>query len=487
MDFTQLIMHFRIVSVSSILLLKIPWTLADYTTTIDAESNWGTWDGWGTSLAWWAKVFGDRDDLADTFFTLQTTQVNDQTLPGLGFNIARYNVGACSWNAVDGESMVESDNIMASRQIEGYWVDWSSEDPESTSWDWTVDANQRSALQKAIARGVTNTELFSNSPMWWMCKNHNPSGASDGSENIQSWNLQQHALYIATVAKAFEDKWGVTFTTVEPFNEPSADWWKADGTQEGCHIDIATQGTIINYLSTNLSSLQLSAVIAASDESLYDQAVANLQSIGSSAISSIARINVHGYQYGSGGRDTLRSLAAAAGKPLWNSEYGDGVASGENLARYLLQDMRLLRPTGWVYWQVLDGGGWGLLDADNEAGSLGSATQKYFVLAQFARHIRPGMRILDGGRDDVVAAYDASQSKLVIVAVNWDSPQYINFDLAGFSERPADGTSVARWKTQIGSGDQYVPYTDTTISGTVFWSMFDTGTVQTFEVGGITL
>ena len=469
----------------ALVLAATPLASADVTTVINAPSNWGTWEGWGTSLAWWAKQFGNRDDLADAFFTLKSTTVNSQTLPGLGFNIVRYNAGASSWKAIGTERMIESSNIKRSRQIEGFWVDWTSADPSSSSWDWSVDGNQRSALQKAIARGANRTELFSNSPMWWMCNNHNPSGASDGGENIQSWNLEQHAIYMATIAKAFQDRWGIRFESVDPFNEPTADWWKAAGTQEGCHMSVSTQATIVNYLSSHLSSRGLSTRIAASDESYYDQALKTLQTIGSGALSKITRISVHGYQYGSGNRGGLRDAAASAQKPVWLNEYGDGVASGENMARYLLQDMRQLRPTAWVYWQVLDGGGWGLIDADNDSNTLGSATQKYFVLAQFARHIRPGMRILDAGRDDVVAAYDASASKLVIVAVNWDATQYFNFDLSRFSQRPPQGATITRWRTQIGSGDRYVKYTDTTMSGTKFWSLFDKNTVQTFEVTGV--
>ena len=53
---------------------------ADKTTTINASSNWGTWEGWGTSLAWWAAAFGDRDDLADIFFSLKSTGLNGQTV-----------------------------------------------------------------------------------------------------------------------------------------------------------------------------------------------------------------------------------------------------------------------------------------------------------------------------------------------------------------------------------------------------------------------
>lgn len=68
--------------------------------------------------------------------------------------------------------------------------------------------------------------------------------------------------------------------------------------------------------------------------------------------------------------------------------------------------------------------------ADNEAGTISSVNQKYWVLAQFTQHIRPGMRVLDGGSSNVMAAYDSSAEKLVIVAVNYGTAQYINFEFA---------------------------------------------------------
>lgn len=349
----------------------------------------------------------------------------------------------------------------------------------------SVDVNQRKALQLAIARGVTKTELFSNSPMWWQTKNHNPSGSSDGSENIQSWNLEQHAVYMATVAQVFKSKYNIAFETVDPFNEPSANWWKADGTQEGCHIDVSTQAQIIGYLDTQLKNRSLSTKIAASDESYYDQAVNNLKTIGSSALGKIYRVNVHGYQGGSGDRVGVNSLATAAGKGVYNSEYGDGDATGQQMASNLILDFRWLKPQAWIYWQVLDQGGWGLINADNDAKTLGGPTQKYFVLAQFARHIRPGMRILDGGADNVVAAYDATNKKLVIVAVNWGSAQYLNFDLSKFKTIPQTNAPVTRWSTQIGSGEQYGKHSDTVINGTKFWSYFGTNVIQTFEVSNV--
>ncbi len=96
---------------------------ADATVTVDPAADHGAWQGWGTSLAWWANVFRDRDDFADLFFTTRTVTYNGTALPGLGLNIARYNLGASSFNEVAGERMVASPNIPRFKQIEGFWQD----------------------------------------------------------------------------------------------------------------------------------------------------------------------------------------------------------------------------------------------------------------------------------------------------------------------------------------------------------------------------
>lgn len=463
---------------------------ADTTTTINASSNWGTWEGWGTSLAWWAKAFGDRDDLADIFFTLETTTLNSVGLPGLGFNIARYNAGACSSNTYDGSSMVASASIKPSRQIDGYWLDWASNDSTSSSWDWAVDANQRAMLTKAASRGANHLELFSNSPMWWMLNNHNPSGSGDGtSDNLQAWSQSSFAIYLAEVAKHAKDSWGITFESVEPFNEPSAAWWKSTGTQEGCHFEVATMAAVIPLVRAELDRRGLTgAMVSASDENSYDEAITTLKGLGSATLAKTGRVNVHGYQQANGQRDDLYSLATAAGLPVWDTEYGENDATGSKLASNLILDFRWLHPTAWVYWQVIDGGGWGLIDGDNDAVTVTAATQKYFVLAQFSRHIREGMRILDGGSDNVVAAYDATNKKLVIVAVNWGTAQYLNFELSDFGTPGKAGQTIPRWSTQISSGDQYVySAADTTQNGTKFWSYFAKNEVQTFEVSNVVI
>ena len=86
----------------------------------------------------------------------------------------------------------------------------------------------------AQARGAS-IQLFSNSPLWWMLNNFNPSGPTTAStDNLLSGYDDAHAIYLATIAAYARTNWGVTFNSIEAFNEPHGSWWTATGTQEGC-------------------------------------------------------------------------------------------------------------------------------------------------------------------------------------------------------------------------------------------------------------
>ncbi|KAG5980440.1 Endo-beta-1 6-galactanase [Claviceps digitariae] len=483
-------MHRSVLSTAVAALAGIPVALADTHTTIDPSQKYGIWEGFGVSLAWWAKAFGDRDDLANIFFTNETQTYQGTNLPGLGFNIARYNAGATNYNKIGDDSISVSPNIKPSRQMDGYWLNWASSDPTSNSWNWTVDANQRLMLQKAKANGANIFELFSNSPMWWMCNNHNPSGNDDAShDNLQSWNYREHAIYMASIDQYARQNWGIGFQSVEPFNEPSSAYWSSKGTQEGCHFDVSTMDQVITFLNSEMSGRNSEAFISASDENSYDEAVNTWQTMEQATQDAVSRINVHGYQGHDGKRDKLYSLAQASNKRLWNSEYGDGEATGTQMAQNLLLDFTWLHPTAWVYWQAVDGGGWGLIQGDNDGKTLGAVNTKYYVLAQFTRHIRPGMTILGSGDDaNTVAAYDAANKVLVIVAANWGDAGYGNFDLSGFTQAGQKGDLVKRWRTSLDGSTLYEEKEDTYIQdGAVFWSWFDGASVQTFEVSGVSL
>jgi hypothetical protein len=469
-------------------LLGRPAT-ADATIAVNPGADFGVWEGWGTSLAWWANVFGDRDDFADIFFTTNAVSYNGATLPGLGMNIARYNLGACSWNSVDGTTMVKSPNIPAFKQIEGFWQDWRNTDPASTAWNWNADAKQRAALLKATARGAMS-ELFANSPMWWMCNNHNPSGASGGGNNLQTWNYEEHAHHLAVVARRARDNWGVTFRTVDPFNEPSSSWWTNTGTQEGCHIDAGIQAQILPYLRTALNNQGLTGVrVSASDETSYDLARTTWGSFGSAVRGVVDQVNVHGYQGSGGRRDLLYNDVRAAGKILWNSETGDKDGTGITMAKNLCLDWTWLHPTAWVYWQVMDpSAGWAAIAYDPDTATPGAVQPKYYVLAQFTRHIRPGMRILNTGNGSAAAAYDAAARRLVIVAVNnTTAAQTYTFNLSAFGT-VTGGTNglVPRWTTVPSGADRYTRRNDTYLSGKSVSLSFPANSVQTLQIDGVT-
>jgi galactan endo-1,6-beta-galactosidase len=464
---------------------------ADATIAVNPATTYGRWEGWGTSLAWWANVFGARDDFADLFFTTKSVAYGGRTLPGLGLNIARYNLGACSPNSVGGQSMAASPNIPAFKQIEGFWQDWNNEDPTSSAWDWTADANQRAALVKAIQRGAVS-ELFANSPMWWMCLNHNPSGASGGGNNLQSWNYRQHASHLAAVALYAKNNWGVNFGSVDPFNEPSSSWWTATGTQEGCHMDATVQAAVLPYLRSELDIRGLSGVrLSASDETSYDLARTTWNSFGASTKALVGQVNVHGYQGSGGRRDLLYTdVVTTAGRKLWNSETGDGDGTGLTLASNLCLDFRWLHPTAWVYWQVMDPStGWAMIAYDQSTLQPTTVQTKYYVMAQFSRHIRPGTTIIDTGVGYAVAAHDAAQKRLVVVAVNSGAAQTLTFDLSRFSAVTGGaGGFVRRWNTLTsGGGDLYTARSDTYLNGRSLSVPFAAGSVQTFEIDGVTV
>jgi hypothetical protein len=191
----------------------------------------------------------------------------------------------------------------------------------------------------------------------------------------------------------------------------------------------------------------------------------------------VGRVNVHGYQYGDGRRDLLRT--AVGNKSLWNSEYGEDDSTGMRLASNLNLDFEYLRPTAWVYWQPLDSGGWGLIRSNPGDNWIGEVNPKYFVLAQYSRHIRQGMTIINGGSRNTIAAYDQPGKKLVIVTTNYGTAQSITHDLSAFSFL---GGSIRRWTTQTGVGDKYALRNDLSLSGKRLTAFFPANTVQTFEI-----
>ncbi len=61
----------------------------------------------------------------------------------------------------------------------------------------------------AQARGAS-IQLFSNSPLWWMLNNFNPSGPTTAStDNLLSGYDDAHAIYLAHHCRLRRTNWGL--------------------------------------------------------------------------------------------------------------------------------------------------------------------------------------------------------------------------------------------------------------------------------------
>jgi galactan endo-1,6-beta-galactosidase len=440
---------------------------------IDPAQDFGSWQGWGSSLAWWGRAIGgtnNADFYADLIYT--TKIVNGY--PGLGLNIVRYNVGG---GGIHQSSENKGPKLQWQMDIHGYWVNSNSDDPGSANWDWSVDANQRAILEKAKARGADMFEMFSDSPMWWMNSNHSTAGSDTGGDCLEPANYRNFTHYLATVARQAKDHWGIHFASIEPFNEPSADWWTYPGRQEGCHFDVATQQKIIALLRGELEKAGLGeTAVAAADENDVDVGLKTWESYGAETRAVVTKINVHGYHKGTNSYrgPNMPALRRVAGsKILWQSEYGDGDGSGYTMARSIIREIRGLNPTAWLYWQPVEPAGkddgWGLVNAnyvdtgDHERPDVSTpfvrANRKFFVYGQLTRYLRPGFHIIGNTDPGSIAGFDVSSKTLVIITVTGDSSTSREYDLSKFRSlgdtvrqvvtTTAPGKSVPDWKQQV--------------------------------------
>ncbi|KAJ3130786.1 hypothetical protein HK101_004943 [Irineochytrium annulatum] len=425
------------------------------------------WEGWGTSLAWWGMaVGGSSNDVfyADAIFTMSPAVElprgnprfpDGSVVPGLGFTIARYNIGGFG-RPGDGhgarrESPAGYTSVPWFKRIEGFWQDWRTRDAERWDWDGR-DRNQRRMLQLAVERGVDKVEMFSNAPMWWMTL----QSCSAGGE-LDASMKGEFAYYMAKCVERAVTRWGVNVTSVEMFNEPSAGWWRFPHNQEGCNIDLLSQSHILDNVRHELSQLPLPSdppTISASDENSMDQALRTFLRLHQLH----SQLNVHAYNGLDPWRDNrVRSSVAkvasshSSGAPrrVWMSEYGDNDARGLKLARTILEDLNHLRPSAWVYWQAVESAGssWGLLngdfwderwaDVDEGRARVTEVNGKYFVMAHFSRFIRPGARLIESKHPGVVAAYDSGPdgggATVTIVAVNFgEEVERMSFEMDGW-------------------------------------------------------
>ncbi|RKP00010.1 hypothetical protein CXG81DRAFT_19974 [Caulochytrium protostelioides] len=348
------------------------------------------WEGWGTSLCWWAAWAGKIsntlyfESLMDHLFTYDK---------GLGLNIVRYNI-------YGGSDPGDKGLFRDYAGEDGFWPG-----PDAP-FDWSRDAPQRRVLFAALARGVTTVEAFSNSPPAWMTVSGKAVGGLSGTaDNLRSDMVPRFAHYLCRVLAYYETQ-GVTFASLSPFNEPLATWWcyeaNKQGFQEGCHHSVATQVAVLDAVREQLRLQKLAEPrLVASEDWSPGWTRDTLQAGGDQLWSRVDQVNTHGYgAMNRKDRAELGDLCRRHRVPLWLSEVGFPHAGLEGLielAEHIILDITAMRCSAWIYWQALEQwGDWGMIhqslrEDDPQTIAL---TSKYHGMKHFTHHIRPGARLL---------------------------------------------------------------------------------------------
>lgn len=442
---------------------------ADYTAVVSPGSPIVTnFEGWGTSLCWWANVVGAYSNRND-YLNLAFTQ--------LKLNIVRYNIGG-------------GENPAATNTITNYSAIMQGFEPTNGVWNGNADANQRWVLRQAVALGVNRVVAFANSPPWWMTVSGSVTGAVGGTNNLQVTYEDAFAVYLATVVSNLTVLDGVHFDFVTPVNEPAASWWTyANGKQEGCHMDAAQQARVVNDLRSELNARSLQGVgIDSPEDNTESSTISDLKSYSGSAFNNVALLATHTYT--ADNPPGVHRVAVSAGRPAWVSEYGDGAADGMAMAQRIHDDITQMGARAWVYWQVVDnGGGWGFLYNPLSTNSSGGYTtnytinEKFYVMGQFSEFVRPGADIISVNDNNTLAAYNPTNSSLVLVMVNTNTTTFkVTYDLSAF-------TSVSSRAAvyQTAAGENLASLASLPITGRQFTSAIPAQSVTTFVLTNATL
>ena len=392
---------------------------------VDPGKRYQVFEGWGTSLCWWAVKAGawseaNRSKLIGAIADPDT---------GLGYTIFRYNIGG---GDQPGHNHLDKGDGGAA--VPGY------KPSETGDYDWTADPYQRTiALELAKRAKNPIFEAFSNSPPWWMTKSGCVSGSSDGSDNLKSDYFDDFADYLSEVALHFKKEWGITFRTVEPFNEPSAGWWKSNGGQEGCGFK-NNQTQMIVELGKALVKKGLfpETSVSAADETNIGDALKQFNGYSAEALSYMFQVNTHSYS-GGDSRKGLFNAAFGQNKKVWQSETGPLHKSGDDnialwMADVIMQDLRDMKASAWVDWQIGDPAeNWRSL-ALNHSKQTFTPNARYYMHAAFSRFIRPGSRIIDSDNSNTLAALREDGALVLVVRNGGSSDAKYSFDLSGFDK-----------------------------------------------------
>jgi hypothetical protein len=156
-----------------------------YQTIVYNDAIVNSFDGWGTSLAWWAEFIGSLDEDKRKIFLSKVFHPSNED--SLQLNIIRFNMGGAP-------------KILSNGTTPG--IDFSpfkgipSMQLSNKTYDWNADVFQLTVALEGLDLNNDSLiiEAFSNSPPYWMTKSQNSMGNFDGSDNLDAANYVRFLL-----------------------------------------------------------------------------------------------------------------------------------------------------------------------------------------------------------------------------------------------------------------------------------------------------
>lgn len=403
-------------------------------------------EGWGISLCWWANMCGKWSD--EKIDELVDWLVSPD---GLDYRIFRYNIGGGD----DPQNRNCTPHHMGSgkglrAEMEGF------KDSPDGEYIWSRDAAQRKIMLKIKEkRPDAIFEAFSNSCPYYMTYSGCCAGHTDASaDNLKPEYYEAFAHYLVDVCRHYKEEYGIEFRTLSPFNEPMTSYWGANGGQEGCHFDIASQVAFLKVLHPILKASGLNTVISASEETDAAQSVRDFEGYQAAGVLPlVGQWNTHTYSATTQARSQISALCKEQGIRLWMSEVGSGgsgIAGNLNLAQKLMDDIRYIMPVAWVDWQYVEEGNdqWCLVQGDFTKQTY-HKVKNYSIRQHFSKFIRPSYTFLTSLNGQTLAARNPEGDSLIIVAINPNAlPVVHRADLSFYESISSELTALRSSETE---------------------------------------
>lgn len=463
-----------------------------------SKTNNGIFEGWGTSLCWWAHRVGYSPELTEKSARLFFSE------EGLNLNIMRYNIGG-------GDDPTHK-HITRTDSIVPGWL-YFDKDKNEYYYDYEADSNQLNVLKNAYKAAGKDAlvEVFSNSPPYFMTKSGCTSGNTDPNENnLKNDCYEAFAEYIAHVTEYINNKLNINVHCVSPMNEPNTDYWgEFSPKQEGCHYDPGeSQNRIILETAKAIKGKGLKHIkIVASDETSTDKQLEEYRLYTDDVKQILDRVNAH--TYGTEKQEELGKLMLKENVNIWMSETDWSDVAGEDagqmgaalwLGEKIISDINALSPSAWVIWLVIDhhrskdgfmgnadsgfpstdNGYWGVAFADHDEKEI-FLSKKYYGYGQFSRYIRPGDTLIHID-PYTLGAIDRKSGRITVVCVNSKKQNVMRtIDLSEF-KKPSGTVEVIRTSGNLKDGENWAELPSFDFSNGVFDCELKGNSITTFII-----